>query len=112
MLNNKKLLEKLECKASKDGHIIETPIIIFPCGLVYCQNCCEKNRNCFKCNIEHKPTRDENENDFISQLINDNIIELKNNIKLKIENDLTYIESKLKKNFKITKYLLKVLNLS
>jgi len=85
MLKNKQVLEKLECKASTDGHIIESPIIILPCGLVSCQKCYEKNRRCLKCNNEHLVVKDEKENGLILKLIKDNIKELKDNVKLNSE---------------------------
>jgi hypothetical protein len=87
MLKNKQVLEKLECKAGTDGHIIELPIIILPCGLVSCQKCYEKNRRCLKCDSEHLMVKDEKENDLILKLIKDNIKELRSYIKFKLNAD-------------------------
>ena len=76
MLINKNIMKIIECKSSKDGHIVEIPIIL-PCGFSSCKDCLKKISYCNYCDKEHQ-IQPENalNNNFVSDLIKTNIKKL------------------------------------
>ena len=76
MLLNKQILEILECKSSKDGHIAEESIIL-PCGFNICSECYKLSKYCVKCKIEHNLKEELIlKNHLVKDLIKENIKQL------------------------------------
>ena len=54
----KKELNQIQCKVSKDDHVVKDPICL-PCGFSACRSCYEKSKFCFHCKMLHEMNTNE-----------------------------------------------------